>query len=73
MCNKSAAAALAGAGLAVFTAAPVDAHVDVGERVFPVTLTFDDPGVGDEATLPQLCLSPGESGQNRYQLQVGVR
>ncbi len=69
MCNKSAAAALAGAGLAVFTAAPVDAHVDVGERVFPVTLTFDDPGVGDEATLPQFVYSPGESGQNQYQLQ----
>ena len=34
------------------TAAPAQAHVRAGARVFPVTLTFDDPGVGDEASLP---------------------
>ena len=28
------------------------AHVVAGDRVFPVTLTFDDPGVADEASLP---------------------
>ena len=28
------------------------AHVVAGARVFPVTLTFDDPGVGDELSLP---------------------
>ena len=30
------------------------AHVVAGARVFPVTTTFDDPGVGDELTLPQV-------------------
>lgn len=49
-------------------ASPAIAHVVVGDRVFPVTLTFDDPGVGDEATLPQLVWQPG-AGQNLYQLQ----
>lgn len=29
------------------------AHAIAGARVFPVTLTLDDPGVADEATLPQ--------------------
>ena len=35
-------------------AAPIAAHAHVvaGARVFPVTLTFDDPGVGDEISLP---------------------
>ena len=28
------------------------AHVVAGARVFPVTLTFDDPGVGDELSVP---------------------
>jgi hypothetical protein len=45
------------------------AHVVVGARVFPVTLTFDDPGVGDEATLPQFVYEPGPGGQNEYQFQ----
>ena len=29
------------------------AHAIAGARVFPVTLTIDDPGVADEATLPE--------------------
>jgi len=33
-------------------ARPVQAHVVAGARVFPVTLTFDDPGVADEASIP---------------------
>src|ERR1700740_393845 len=44
------------------------AHVVAGARVFPVTLTFDDPGVGDEATLPQFIWQP-DSGSNDYQVQ----
>ena len=31
---------------------PAKAHVIAGARVFPVTLTFDDPGVGDEVSIP---------------------
>jgi hypothetical protein len=30
------------------------AHAVCGSRVFPVTLTLDDPGVADEATVPQI-------------------
>ena len=40
-----AAAILIGAG-------PARAHTIVGNRVFPATLTIDDPGVNDELALP---------------------
>ena len=33
---------------------PAFAHAVCGSRVFPVTLTLDDPGVADEVTLPQV-------------------
>jgi hypothetical protein len=33
---------------------PVFAHAVCGSRVYPVTLTLDDPGVADEVTLPQV-------------------
>lgn len=36
----------------VLAAAPVCAHTIVGNRVFPATLTIDDPGVNDELALP---------------------
>ena len=45
------AASLACAGL-LLHAAPAAAHAVAGARVFPVTLTLDDPGVADEASLP---------------------
>ena len=40
-----AAALIVGAG-------PAFSHTIVGDRVFPATLTIDDPGVNDELTLP---------------------
>ncbi|MBX5452674.1 MAG: hypothetical protein K6U10_01920 [Acidobacteriia bacterium] len=46
-----------------------EAHVIAGARVFPVTLTFDDPGMADEATLPQFVFQPGPSGQHQYNLE----
>lgn len=48
---------------------PAEAHVVVGNRTFPVTLTFDDPGVGDEATLPQFVYAPSDPGTSQYQFQ----
>ena len=51
------AAALAGA--AVVCGSPSLAHVVAGARVFPVTLTFDDPGVGDEASFPAFTYQRG--------------
>lgn len=43
---------LAGAGLLAWHASPAFAHAVCGSRIFPVTLTLDDPGVSDEASLP---------------------
>jgi hypothetical protein len=62
------AIALACSAFVFIEPAAAVAHVVAGDRVFPVTLTFDDPGVGDEATLPQFVWQPGP-GQNDYQLQ----
>ncbi len=45
------AACLAAAAL------PARAHVVAGSRVFPVTLTIDDPGVSDEASIPAFTYS----------------
>jgi hypothetical protein len=40
------------------------AHVVCGDRVFPTTLTMDDPGVGDEVSLPTIAFTPTSSGQS---------
>ena len=40
------------------------AHVVCGDRVFPTTLTMDDPGVSDEMSLPTITLTPTSSGQS---------
>jgi hypothetical protein len=43
----------AGAACAIFIGiSPAFAHTIVGNRVFPATLTIDDPGVNDELVLP---------------------
>jgi hypothetical protein len=60
-------AAICAAGLGCIPRA--QAHVIVGPRVFPVTLTIDDPGVADEATLPQVVLAPGSDGSHDYAIQ----
>lgn len=45
------------AATACLAVPPALAHVVVGTRVFPVTLTIDDPGVADEASLPAFTYS----------------
>jgi hypothetical protein len=45
-------AALGGMCLLALTPAPAFAHAVAGARVFVPTLTMDDPGVADEASLP---------------------
>jgi hypothetical protein len=52
MTRLFSAATLAAACLPVLCAGQVHAHAIAGSRVFPVTLTIDDPGVADEASLP---------------------
>ncbi len=48
---RSAAGWLAGAAL-LCGSSVAHAHVVAGARVFPVTLTIDDPGVSDEVSIP---------------------
>jgi hypothetical protein len=67
--NRSLLAAVAGFGCLLVSAIPAHAHVVVGNRVFPVTMTFDDPGVGDEVTLPQFTWQRSAGPQNDYQVQ----
>lgn len=40
------------------------AHVVCGDRVFPTTLTMDDPGVSDEMSLPTIALTPTPTAQS---------
>ena len=44
--------ALCAAGLSALSGQQAAAHAIAGARVFPVTLTIDDPGVADEASIP---------------------
>lgn len=53
-----AAASLMGAGLALSFALPVHAHGVAGDRLFPATLSIDDPGVGDELSAPTFVYQP---------------
>ncbi len=51
MFRLSLGASLAGCAL-VLLSGSVQAHGIAGDRVFPATLTIDDPAVGDELSLP---------------------
>lgn len=48
--RRSALAACCAALSIVAVASLASAHVVAGDRGFPVTLTMDDPGVGDEGS-----------------------
>lgn len=50
--HSAAVATLAVACLPALCAGQACAHAVAGARVFPVTLTLDDPGVADEASIP---------------------
>ena len=54
LCGLTAAATLSLALLA----GTAEAHVVCGKRFFPATLTMDDPGVGDELSLPTVQYLP---------------
>jgi hypothetical protein len=56
------AALLLGGILAATGAGSALAHVVCGARVFPATLTMDDPGVGDELSLPTVQYAPIPAG-----------
>ncbi len=48
----------------LMTHSTAQAHVVCGNRVFPTTLTMDDPGVSDEISLPTIALTPTPSGES---------
>jgi hypothetical protein len=60
--------ALAGAGVVALASHQAGAHAVAGNRVFPVTLTMDDPGVSDEASVPTFSWvnSGGDTPVNQY-------
>ena len=65
---------------ATLRAAPVLAHAVCGSRVYPVTLTLDDPGVADELTVPQIVYTraaadggPGPSHDTSVQFEYDKR
>jgi hypothetical protein len=48
----------------LITRSVAEAHVVCGDRVFPTTLTMDDPGVSDEVSLPTINLTPTPTAQS---------
>lgn len=56
------ALALTLAGAVGFTGHEAAAHAVAGNRVFPVTLQIDDPGVSDEASVPAFSYSQESGG-----------
>ncbi len=60
------AAAIACTGAMIPT--PAFAAAEAGVRVFPVTLTFDDPAPGDEASMPTITYLPhgNDGGPDSY-------
>jgi hypothetical protein len=57
-------ALLAVAACMLMMRSAAEAHVVCGDRVFPTTLTMDDPGVSDEVSLPTVLLTPTPSGES---------
>jgi hypothetical protein len=56
--RRAVAAAAIAVAWAAFAVATAQAHVVCGDRVFPATLVMDDPGVGDELSLPTVQYTP---------------
>jgi hypothetical protein len=58
--------------VAVFAASTISAgaHEIVGNRLFPATLTIDDPGVNDELALPTISISKTGDDPSFKQLDV---
>jgi hypothetical protein len=52
------AVSLFGTGLALSLALPAHAHGIAGDRLFPATLSIDDPAVGDELSAPTFVYQP---------------
>lgn len=64
MVLRSFAALAAALFWIIATRTVAQAHVVCGDRVFPTTLTMDDPGVSDEMSLPTIQMTPSSSAQS---------
>ena len=62
--SRSIAALVATFVVILMTRTAAQAHVVCGDRVFPTTLTMDDPGVSDEVSLPTIVMTPTANSQN---------
>jgi hypothetical protein len=69
MHNRIMLAALCGAAL-LGTPDLVRGHEIVGNRMFPATLTIDDPGVADELALPTIAVSKTGDDPSVKQLDI---
>ena len=58
--------------IAAINTASAQAHGIAGDRIFPATLTMDDPAVGDELSLPTFQLQPGQTGTAANEYDYGV-
>jgi hypothetical protein len=56
MSNRILCAALTGTAVTLTSIGPALSHEIVGNRVFPATLTIDDPGVNDELAFPTVSM-----------------
>jgi hypothetical protein len=57
--------------LSVFVISKADAHAVCGDRIFPATLGINDPGVGDELSVPTLTYLPS-NGNDQQEFDVGA-
>lgn len=67
---------LAGAAIALVItthAGPAGAHTIVGNRVFPVTLAIDDPGVNDELALPTFSYLQQPNGDGTFNRSYAIQ
>jgi hypothetical protein len=71
MSHKTSLACAGGFAAAAILAgiSPASAHTVIGQRIFPATLTIDDPGVDDELALPTVNYSYGPA--NPYTFPPG--
>lgn len=75
MTSTTTTAATAACLSALLGSAAAHAHAIAGARVFPVTLTIDDPGVADEASIPTFSFQqqPNDPDTGRgYQYNVAA-
>jgi hypothetical protein len=66
--HKLALAGVVGGVLTLACAGAAISHAIVGDRVFPVTLAIDDPGVADELSLPTFTRMKNADGSTEVDL-----